>query len=348
MPNQRELMATVDALDALMTEGDGPLEEECQAALEQHPGALAALGFAHVVAQPRLVSGRETWIPDFIATTDDGRTVVVEIKPPVAAATVVGTDRRRRPSAGLSEAIAQSREYSDVFGEREVRQQMLTEHGLQVHANPTRLLIIGRTHDEDRQDRIAIERDHGHGVQILTWDEVRAAVVAARDRYYGYQDGMVGGSIHLAAVAYGPGALASGGSDAVGYWRAMLTDGFGLRLDVKAPGAPEWTGLGSWPSQAVLTPRVQSRISFELGAERGVTSLAVHVNERPVFILDYFDELRIPLLSVEGFRYGATEWGDPGAPMTWEAGAVFDRTLSPWERRQLFAELLDPDIGPLD
>jgi hypothetical protein len=145
-------------------------ERDLQMFIEQHPGIFVGGEYVRMHAQIHLERSDGYLIPDFLLEHVSGLCDIMELKLPNAAV-VAGTTNRRRYSAGVHEAAAQSRVYRDYFDEAAKRKWFEQKYKLRAF-KPRTILVIGR----DSAFRDALEKRELetalHDYRILTYDDL--------------------------------------------------------------------------------------------------------------------------------------------------------------------------------
>jgi hypothetical protein len=163
------LKEEVDQLQDLIERADCS-ERDVQTFIEQHPGIFVGGEYVRMHAQIRLEGSGGTLIPDFLLEHVSGLCDIMELKLPNATV-VAGIPSRRRYSASVHEAAAQSRVYRDFFDETARRDWFEGKYKLRAY-RPRTVLLIGR----DSAFRDALEKRELeaalHDYRILTYDDL--------------------------------------------------------------------------------------------------------------------------------------------------------------------------------
>lgn len=129
-------------------------EHELQQFFERHPRLLTMGEYDRVEPHPVLVRrDGENLIPDFMLEPEGGFGDVLDLKRP-RAPLVVGRANRLRPSAQLSEAIAQVREYGAFFEDASHREAFEKRYHMRAY-KPRLIVVIGR---DPAADPLALRR----------------------------------------------------------------------------------------------------------------------------------------------------------------------------------------------
>jgi hypothetical protein len=148
-------------------------EQTLQQFFETYPELLRGLDYERVIPHPVLVrKDQGPLIPDFMLEPAEGDLAdVLDLKLP-AATLVAGKKDRLRPSAALSEAVAQVREYQAYFDEPAHRQAVKTAYGVQAY-RPRAAVVIGRR--PQNRDALQLRRlwmSLPGDVQVVTYDDL--------------------------------------------------------------------------------------------------------------------------------------------------------------------------------
>lgn len=148
-------------------------EQTLQQFFETYPELLLGLDYERVIPHPVLVrEDQGPLIPDFMLEPADGDLADVLDLKLTAAALVAGKKDRLRPSAALSEAIAQVREYQAYFDAPANRQAVKTAYG--VHAyRPRAAVVIGRR--PQNRDALQLRRlwmSLPGDIRVITYDDL--------------------------------------------------------------------------------------------------------------------------------------------------------------------------------
>jgi hypothetical protein len=169
--SKRELLfkEQVDIFEDMINRHDVK-EADLQAFIEQHPGVFVGGEYLKMHAQLRLNSKNGALIPDFLLQHVSGLCDIMEIKLPSVAATA-GSRSRRRYSASIHEAAAQTRVYRDFFDEEVNRQWFEKEYKLKAY-KPRTIILLGRDGSfKDEKERRGLEV-FLHDYRILTYDDL--------------------------------------------------------------------------------------------------------------------------------------------------------------------------------
>lgn len=159
----------VDTLEHLIHE-PSTTEADLQRFIEQHPKVFIGGEYLEMHGQVRLETATETLIPDFLLGHVSGLCDILELKLP-AAKVVVGAAPRRRYSAAIAEAAAQTRVYRDFFDESEKRKWFEEKYKLRAY-KPRTILLIGRDTDfRDAKEKRELEVML-HDYRLLTYDDL--------------------------------------------------------------------------------------------------------------------------------------------------------------------------------
>jgi len=159
----------VDQLENLINRADCT-EREIQMFIEQHPGVFVGGQYLRVHGQVRLEGSGSMLIPDFFLEHVSGLCDIMELKLPQATV-VAGTATRRRYSAGVHEAAAQSRVYRDFFDEAARRDWFEKTYKLRAFKPRTTLLIGRDAAFKDALEKRELETAL-HDYTILTYDDL--------------------------------------------------------------------------------------------------------------------------------------------------------------------------------
>lgn len=162
----------IDELESLVNDPKTK-EKDLQDFFEKYPDFI--LNDKYRRAHPKIVlekENRKLLTPDFILEPFDQSRLcdLLELKLPSAKVYVL---KKNRPhfSAGILEACAQLREYSNFFEEEENRKKVFEKHGLSAY-KPNIFVIIGRTGKIDPLVRRRIERDFQYPFTVYTYNDI--------------------------------------------------------------------------------------------------------------------------------------------------------------------------------
>ncbi|MBW2248742.1 MAG: DUF4263 domain-containing protein [Deltaproteobacteria bacterium] len=145
-------------------------ERDLQSFIEQHPSVFIGGEYFKMHAQIRLKTDNGVLIPDFMLEHVSGLCDIMEIKKPSAPITA-GITSRRRYSAGVHEAAAQTRVYRDFFDEGSNRKWFEQKYKLKAY-KPRTILLLGRdTSFNSLKEKRELEVEL-HDYRILTYDDL--------------------------------------------------------------------------------------------------------------------------------------------------------------------------------
>ena len=148
-------------------------EHDLQLFFEEKPHLLAGTSYDRVVPHPILARDeRGPLIPDFMLEPRDGFADVLDLKLP-GVNLVTGRRDRVHPTAHVSEAIAQVREYRAYFEDEAHRQAVRDRYGLKAY-RPTVAILIGRDPGQAR-DPFELRRiwdELPRHVELMTYDQL--------------------------------------------------------------------------------------------------------------------------------------------------------------------------------
>jgi len=163
------LKEDVDKLERLIEQRDCS-EQEVQMFIEQHPGIFVGGEYVRMHAQVRLRGPDGLLIPDFLLEHVSGLCDIMELKLPQVTM-VAGPTTRRRYSASVFQAAAQTRVYRDFFDDS-IRRDWF-EHKYKLRAyKPRTILLIGR--DIAFRDSLQKRELEAalHDYRVLTYDDL--------------------------------------------------------------------------------------------------------------------------------------------------------------------------------
>jgi hypothetical protein len=148
-------------------------EHDLQVFFEENPDLLAGTSYDRVVPHPVLARDEKgPLIPDFMLEPTGGFADVLDLKLP-GVQLVTGPANRLHPTARITEAVAQVREYRAYFDDPVHRQVVQDRYGLQAY-RPTVAVVIGRDPGPGR-DPLELQRiwdDLPGHVRIMTYDQL--------------------------------------------------------------------------------------------------------------------------------------------------------------------------------
>ena len=153
-------------------------ENTFQQWFETHPLVFECLGYTRVIPHPNLDAEDKhagLFIPDFMALSSDGLWEIIEIKT-AKELILKNTERRHSLRASTEKYIAQCKEYSDLFRDREYRNRFNQRYIADCHASPNITLIMGRNEDLDKKTVAEILSSRTPYTAIRTYDDVRESV----------------------------------------------------------------------------------------------------------------------------------------------------------------------------
>ncbi len=171
-------------------------EDSYQDLLERHPIVFRALGYQAWVPKPTLSTAERAFEPDFLVQGADGTWEVFELKRPDTAV-VRPREPRRQLYAEFDSYVAQCTEYARFFLDAAHRAQVRDRHRIDVQESVPSTLVAGRSNSVDV--RVAHELLHRREgpIKLRTFDDLRLAVVNARDLACGSRDRLSGLSMHM-------------------------------------------------------------------------------------------------------------------------------------------------------
>lgn len=153
-------------------------ENTFQQWFETHPLVFECLGYTRVIPHPSLdVEDKSAglFIPDFMVLNSDGLWEIFEIKT-AKELILKNTERRHSLRASTETYIAQCKEYSDLFRDREYRNRFNQRYDADCHASPNITLIMGRNENLDKKTVAGILSSRTPHIAIRTYDDVRESV----------------------------------------------------------------------------------------------------------------------------------------------------------------------------
>ena len=184
----------------------------------------------------------------------------------------MGRNRREKFTAKMDSFISQLHDYREYFGDSGHRAACTELTGLNVPASPGMVMIAGR---DSGMDRLALYQQlqrRGTALQILTFDDVRSALLREHSSRYGSMEDLAGISI-FAVVSFHP---------KFGGRRRYFLDA----VDASSP------------SRCSVYIDEADALTFEVTDRHGVT-LSVSANRQQKFELDRF--------YLVGCGYGASD-----------------------------------------
>lgn len=159
------------ALEELINDA-GVTEQELQEFFEAHPHLLAGLEYDRVEPHPRLERVEQgTLIPDFMLEPKSGGFAdILDLKKPKAQL-VAGKPDRLRPSAAISEAVAQLREYRAWFDDPQHRLEFRERYKMSAY-RPSVVVVIGRDPTVDPYELRRLWQDLPPTFSLLTYDKL--------------------------------------------------------------------------------------------------------------------------------------------------------------------------------
>jgi len=156
----------------------GADENTFQKWFETHQLVFECLGYKRVIPHPKLdVEDKSAglFIPDFMALSSDGLWEIIEIK--TAKEHILKNTKRRHSFRASTETyIAQCKEYSNLFKDREYLKRFNERYSADCHTSPSITLIMGRSENLDKKtvaDILASKTPH---IAIRTYDDIRESV----------------------------------------------------------------------------------------------------------------------------------------------------------------------------
>ena len=164
------LKEEVDELESLVNV-DGVWESQLQQFIERHPETFIGGEYLRMHAQVRLERSTDFLIPDFLLEHVSGFCDIMELKLPTVCV-VAGKRTRRRLSAAVHEAAAQTRVYRNFFDVAEHRDWFEKKYNPLKSFKPRTLLLIGRDSSfADAMEKRQLEVSLGD-YRILTYDDL--------------------------------------------------------------------------------------------------------------------------------------------------------------------------------
>jgi hypothetical protein len=147
-------------------------EPTLQQFFEAHPQVLAGVEYERIVAHPRLErTDQGDLIPDFMLEPKSGAFAnILDLKRPQTKV-VVGSRDRLRPSAAITEAAAQLREYRAWFDDPAHQQQFRNRYKMSAY-RPSVIVVIGRDTDADPYQLKRLWEDLPPALSVLTYDDL--------------------------------------------------------------------------------------------------------------------------------------------------------------------------------
>ncbi len=153
-------------------------ENTFQQWFETHQLVFECLGYTRAIPHPSLdVEDKSAgvFIPDFMVLNSDGLWEIFEIKT-AKELILKNTERRHSLRASTETYIAQCKEYSDLFRDREYRNRFNQRYVADCHASPNITLIMGRNENLDKKTVAEILSSRTPHIAIKTYDDVRESV----------------------------------------------------------------------------------------------------------------------------------------------------------------------------
>lgn len=171
-------------------------EDSYQRLLERHRIVFQVLGYVEVIPQPRLISGSQEMIPDFLVRRDDRVWEVFELKRPDTKIVRPG-ERRRQLYADCESYVSQCGEYAQYFDDEANRARFRERYGVDVQKGVPSVLVAGRADGvQELAAHCLLHHRNGH-VRLRTYDSLRSSVVASRALAFGKRDSRAGFSAHM-------------------------------------------------------------------------------------------------------------------------------------------------------
>jgi hypothetical protein len=182
-------------LDALLAR---PEQDEAayQDLLERHPIVFRALGYQRAIPKPALVSADRSLEPDFLIQGVDETWEVFELKRPDTTV-VKSKEPRQQFYAEFDSYVSQCTEYARYFLDSANRDRVRTRYGIDVQASVAWTLVAGRSATIDVRAAHELIHRRAGSIKFRTFDDLRLAVVNARDMAFGSRDGLSGLSMHM-------------------------------------------------------------------------------------------------------------------------------------------------------
>ncbi len=199
-PFRREALES--AIVALLAASGTP-EAAYQRYFEEHPAALASLGYRRAVSQPRLpITGDGHFIPDFIVEPHNGPPELLDLKTPDERI-IIDRARREKFTANVESYISQLHDYREYFGDTAHREACRGLTGFDVPASPSMVMIVGR---DSGLDRLALHNQlqrRGQSLRIHTFDDIRADLLREHASRYGATEDLAGIAIYAVVSFHG-------------------------------------------------------------------------------------------------------------------------------------------------
>ncbi len=212
-----EIESAIMSLRHLIEIDKSDKEKDYQNFFENNPITLEAVGYSEYIPHPEVFdSSGGKHIPDFIAQKTTGAWEILELKTPE---TKLNTNKGRRNKfyAETDSCISQVLDYIDCFEQESTLGQLKSKYGFDFHKKPRAILIAGVNERYDKQLSHNLLQQRGGCVEIVTYDEVLAALESLRLKYHSQQEGVYGMSLHFLAQIDGArsnvGYLVDVGSD---------------------------------------------------------------------------------------------------------------------------------------
>lgn len=159
------------ALEELINDPDVG-EQQLQEFFESRPHLLAGLDYGRVEPHPRLERlDQGVLIPDFMLEPKSGGLAdILDLKKPKAKL-VAGKADRLRPSAAISEAVAQLREYRAWFDDPAHREEFRDRYKMTAY-KPSVVVVIGRDPTADPYELKRLWEDLPPKTTVLTYDDL--------------------------------------------------------------------------------------------------------------------------------------------------------------------------------
>lgn len=182
-------------LDALLARPEQD-EASYQALLERHPIVFRALGYQAWIAKPVLVTAARSFEPDFLVQGMDGTWEVFELKRPDTTV-VRPKEPRQQFYAEFDSYVSQCTEYARFFLDAANRAQVRARHQIDVQQSVASTLVAGRSNAVDVLAAHELLHRRDGPITLRTFDDLRLAVVNARDLAFGSRDLLSGLSMHM-------------------------------------------------------------------------------------------------------------------------------------------------------
>lgn len=159
------------ALEELINEADVS-EQELQEFFEAHPHLLAGVDYGRIEPHPRLERlDQGVLIPDFMLEPKSGGFAdILDLKKPNVKV-VAGKPDRLRPSAAISEAVAQLREYRAWFDDVAHRDEFRDRYKMSAY-KPSVVVVIGRDPTADPYEVKRLWEGLPPKTSVLTYDDL--------------------------------------------------------------------------------------------------------------------------------------------------------------------------------